>query len=80
MDYFPLTEEELDKLEAEERARNAPWKPDGHAPIDFYLMMHSHFFVLEPGSPEFKKAQEEHDRKYFAAHPDEREKYGYTGP
>jgi hypothetical protein len=60
-----------------------PWRkprpPSGHAPMGGSTMP-GFMFIYENGTPELEAALAEYDRDYFAAHPDEREKYGYKGP
>ncbi|MDR2513153.1 MAG: GrpB family protein [Puniceicoccales bacterium] len=53
--------------------------PDGHAPMGGSTMP-GFMFIYEPGTPEMDAAMAEYDRDYFRAHPEDREKYGYTGP
>ena len=58
---------------------HTPSPPDGHAPMSS-MTMPGWMFLYEPGSPEWEQGQKDYDEMYFAAHPDEREKYAYTGP
>jgi hypothetical protein len=52
---------------------------DGHAPMGS-MDLPGEFFLYAPGDPRLDEAVAAYDKRYFAAHPEDREKYGYTGP
>lgn len=67
------------ELEAISKTWGKPRPPNGHAPMSS-MTMPAAMYCSQPGSKEFEEAIASHDRMYFKAHPEEREKYGYTGP
>jgi hypothetical protein len=66
-------------LEEISKTWKTPERVGGHAPMGA-MDAPPQMVFLPVGHPQAERAAAEYDRDYFRAHPEDREKYGYTGP